>query len=189
MVARSGYTGEYGFELVVPIVQAAAVWNAVVSGAEARGGGPVALGARDTLRLEMGYPLHGHELAADRIATSAPVGWSVGWDKPSFVGKGALVAAKASPRERKIIGLRFKDRGIPREGMNVVAAGDSERQVGVVTSGTFSPTLKVGIAMALVDADALDEEVDLAVDVRGRECAIKRVKLPFVDSSPREVPA
>lgn len=190
VVARSGYTGEYGFELVVPVDNAAAVWDSLVAAARAQDGGPVGLGARDTLRLEMGYPLHGHELAPDRIALAAPVGWTVGWDKPAFVGREAIVTAKTEGSDRKLVALKFADRGIPREGMSVLDVSSGEpREVGVVTSGTFSPSLKAGIALALVEADSAADDVELAVDVRGRQCATTRVTLPFVDSNPRVVPA
>lgn len=189
-VARSGYTGEYGFELVVPTAQAASVWDALVEAAKSQDGGPVGLGARDTLRLEMGYPLHGHELAPDRMALTAPVGWTIGWDKPAFIGREAIVAAKEQGTDRKLVALRFTDRGIPREGMAVVnLSGEEPREVGVVTSGTFSPSLKAGIALALVDTESVSNGDELAVDVRGRQFATERVTLPFVDSNPRVVPA
>lgn len=190
VVARSGYTGEYGFELVVPVGKAASVWGSLVEAARTQNGGPVGLGARDTLRIEMGYPLHGHELAPDRIALAAPVGWTVGWDKPAFVGREAIVTAKAEGSDRKLVALKFADRGIPREGMSVLDVSSGEpREVGVVTSGTFSPSLKAGIALALVEQDSAADDVELAVDVRGRQCATTRVTLPFVDSNPRVVPA
>lgn len=190
VVARSGYTGEYGFELVVPVDIATSVWDSLVEAARTQNGGPVGLGARDTLRLEMGYPLHGHELAPDRIALAAPVGWTVGWDKPAFVGREAVVTAKTEGSDCKLVALKFADRGIPREGMSVLNVSSGEpREVGVVTSGTFSPSLKAGIALALVERDSAADDVELAVDVRGRQCATTRVTLPFVDSNPRVVPA
>lgn len=189
-VARSGYTGEYGFELIVPVAGAAEVWGALAQAAAEVGGGPAGLGARDTLRLEMGYPLHGHELTPDRIALAAPISWTVGWDKAEFVGKSALVAAKESQPSRKLVGLKFLDRGIPRDEMAVLSGvGDQFSEVGIVTSGTFSPSLKVGVALALVDTQVLDSGAELVVDVRGRHCAVERVTLPFVDSNPRVAPA
>lgn len=190
VVARSGYTGEYGFELVVPTDKAASVWESLVQAAYNQGGGPVGLGARDTLRLEMGYPLHGHELVPDQIALAAPVGWTIGWNKSSFVGREAVVAAKENGTDRKLVALMLTDRGVPREGMVVVeVSGEGSREVGVVTSGTFSPSLRVGIALAMVDSRCVANDAQLAVDVRGRKLVTQRITLPFVDSNPRVVPA
>lgn len=203
LVARSGYTGEYGFELVVAVAAAPAVWQAALDSAERLGGGPVGLGARDTLRLEMGYPLHGNELAPDRLALMAPVSWTIGWDKPYFVGQAALDLGKRDGVDQILIGLEFIDRGIPRSGMTVLSStdptGSEYHELGVITSGTFSPTRKVGIALALVDRELLDRTqteavgldgsaAELIVDVRGRHCRARVVKPPFVDSTPRALP-
>lgn len=178
-VCRTGYTGERGYELLVPAADAPAVWDALV----AAGAKPAGLAARDTLRTEMGYPLHGNDLSVDISPVQAGSGWAVGWAKPEFWGRDALVAEKAAGPARRLRGLRATGRGIPRSGMPVMRDGV---QVGVTTSGTFSPTTKVGIALALIDTAAgvaLDDAV--AVDVRGRELACVVVKPPFVPSHVR----
>ncbi|HET6259741.1 MAG TPA: glycine cleavage system aminomethyltransferase GcvT [Pseudonocardia sp.] len=182
-VCRTGYTGERGYELLVPAADAAGVWDALLAGAHAVGGRPCGLGARDTLRTEMGYPLHGQDLSVDISPVQAGSGWAVGWSKPEFWGRDALLAEKEAGPARRLRGLRATRRGVPRAGMAVLRNGE---QVGTTTSGTFSPTLKTGIALALIDTAsgvALDDHV--TVDVRGRtlECAV--VKPPFVPSHVR----
>ena len=122
------------------------MWDGLV----AAGARPCGLGARDTLRTEMGYPLHGQDLAPEITPVQAGSGWAVGWGKPEFWGRDALVAEKAAGPRAALRGLRATGRGVPRPGMDVLADG---ARVGVTTSGTFSPTLKVGIALALLDAD------------------------------------
>lgn len=178
LVSRSGYTGEPGYELIVPAHEAMGLWEALV---EVPAVTPAGLGARDTLRTEMGYALHGHELTDEIGPVEAMLGWAVAWDKPEFHGRGALTQRRAAEGGRRLRGLLFTDRGIPRPGMAVLA-GDVE--VGVTTSGTFSPTLKRGIALALIDRDiVVGDTVD--VDVRGRRISAEVVKPPFVDSSPK----
>jgi aminomethyltransferase len=142
------------------------------------------LGARDTLRTEMGYPLHGHELSREITPNQARAGWAVGWKKPAFWGRDALLAEKEAGPDRVLWGLRADGRGIPRPGMAVVdAAGE---RVGEVTSGTFSPSLRTGIALALIDASAgVQDGAQLAVDVRGRPQAVQVVRPPFVESHVR----
>ncbi|HQR78764.1 MAG TPA: glycine cleavage system aminomethyltransferase GcvT [Actinomycetota bacterium] len=174
-VCRTGYTGERGVELLVPAEQAAGVWDAVT----AAGAVPCGLGARDTLRTEMGYPLHGHELLPDVPARWSAVGWAVAVDKGEFVGRDAYVR---TARERKVVGLRVLDRGVPRAGMSV-HSGDAE--VGQTTSGTFSPTLGCGIALARVESSVtVGDQLD--VMVRGRRLASEVVKMPFVPSHVRD---
>jgi aminomethyltransferase len=178
-VCRTGYTGERGYELLVPAAEAAQVWDALI----AAGARPAGLAARDTLRTEMGYPLHGQDLSVDISPVQAGSGWAVGWSKSEFWGRDALLAEKAAGPARRLRGLRATGRGIPRAGMAVLRDGE---QVGVTTSGTFSPTLKVGIALALIDSAAavgLDDVV--SVDVRGRELPCAVVKPPFVPSHVR----
>jgi aminomethyltransferase len=179
-VCRTGYTGEHGYELLPRWSDARELWDALLAAAEPLGGRAAGLGARDTLRTEMGYPLHGHELTADISPVQAGTSWAVGWQKDAFWGRAALVEEKATGPTRRLRGLKALDRGIPRDGMPVLA-GDG-RQVGITTSGTFSPTLKVGIALALVDTSAgvkLGDEV--SVDVRGRGLRCEVVKPPFVE--------
>jgi aminomethyltransferase len=182
-VCRTGYTGERGYELIVPAATAGEVWDALLAGAQRVGGRPAGLAARDTLRTEMGYPLHGQELTTDVSPLQAGSGWAVGWGKPAFWGREALLAEKEAGPARRLRGLRATGRGVPRAGMDVLVDG---KRVGVTTSGTFSPTLRTGIALALVDSDsgvAPDDQV--VVDVRGRALACTVVKPPFVPSHVR----
>jgi aminomethyltransferase len=182
-VCRTGYTGEHGYELVVRSAHAEAVWDAVLEAGQPYGIRPCGLGARDTLRTEMGYPLHGQDLSLDITPVQARTGWAVGWSKPAFWGRDALLAEKAAGPRRLLWGLEAVDRAIPRPHMTV-HSGDTV--VGEVTSGTFSPTRKVGIALALLDASAgLAAGSLVEVDIRGRRAAMRVVKPPFVTPSVR----
>ena len=180
IVLRSGYTGEKGFELVSRWADAPALWDALVEAMAPYDGLPCGLGARDTLRTEMGYPLHGHELSMQITPNMARSGWAVGWKKDDFWGKAALEEQKAAKDYRLTWGLRATGRGIPRAHCAVKDAGGSV--VGEVTSGTMSPTLKTGIAIALLDR-GIAEGDELVVDVRGRDLPVTVVKPPFVQTS------
>jgi aminomethyltransferase len=182
-VCRTGYTGEHGYELLPPWDRAAVVFDALAEAVAAAGGEPAGLGARDTLRTEMGYPLHGHELSLDISPLQARCGWAIGWKKDAFWGRDALLAEKEAKPRRLLRGLRALGRGVPRADMTVLVG---ETPVGVTTSGTFSPTLKLGIALALIDADAgVVDGQQVAVDVRGRALECEVVTLPFVDAKTR----
>jgi aminomethyltransferase len=179
IVCRTGYTGEHGYELVVAWDDAVTVWDSLV----AEGVQPCGLGARDTLRTEMGYPLHGQDLSREITPVQARSGWAVGWDKPAFWGREALVAEKAAGARRTLRGLELTGRGIPR-GHMTVHAGD--QPIGETTSGTFSPTKKVGIALALIDTAAGVVDGDLVeIDIRGRRAEARVTRPPFVQTSVR----
>ena len=182
-VCRTGYTGERGYELVVPVSAAAAVWDAVLAAGEPYGLQPAGLGARDTLRTEMGYPLHGQDISPAITPVQARLGWAVGWKKQSFFGADALRAEKEAGPRRLLRGLRAAGRAIPRPGM-AVRLPDG-REVGTVTSGTFSPTLKIGIALALIEAGLQDDDV-VTVDIRSRQEPFVITKPPFVTPGVRE---
>ncbi len=173
-VCRTGYTGEHGYELLPRWDDAAALFRALV----AAGGEPAGLGARDTLRTEMGYPLHGHELSLDISPVQARAGWVVGWKKPEFWGKSALQQEKSAGPRRILLGLKALDRGVLRQGQAVLRG---EEVIGETTSGTFSPSLEIGIALALLNTDAAVEPGDeVQVDVRGRRLRAEVVRPPFV---------
>jgi aminomethyltransferase len=179
-VLRTGYTGEHGYELLPTWDAAPALWDALVAAAEPLGGRPAGLGARDTLRTEMGYPLHGQDLSPTITPVQAGASWAVGWTKPAFWGREALLAERADGPARRLLGLLSLDRGIPRPHMAVLSA--SGERIGEVTSGTFSPTKKVGIGLALIDTAAgVGEGDEVAIDVRGRTSSVKIVKPPFVE--------
>ena len=182
-VCRTGYTGEHGYELLPPWESAGVVFDALVTAVSDAGGEPAGLGARDTLRTEMGYPLHGHELSLDISPLQARCGWAIGWKKDAFFGRDALLAEKEAGPRRLLRGLRMVGRGVLRPGLTVLAG---DRPVGVTTSGTFSPTLQAGIALALIDTDAgVDDGQQITVDVRGRATDVEVVRPPFVDLKTR----
>jgi aminomethyltransferase len=179
-VCRTGYTGEHGYELIPGWDDTAAMWDALVREAASFGGLPAGLGARDTLRTEAGYPLHGQDLSLSISPVQARATWAVGWKKDAFWGREALTAERAAGPERLLWGIESLDRGIPRAHMRVLSElGDP---IGEVTSGTFSPTLRKGIGLALVTTDGdLAEGSEVAVDVRGRTSAVRLVRPPFVE--------
>ncbi|UMB71598.1 glycine cleavage system aminomethyltransferase GcvT [Mycobacterium paraterrae] len=182
-VCRSGYTGEHGYELLPPWDSAGVVFDALLAAVKSADGQLAGLGARDTLRTEMGYPLHGHELSADISPLQARCGWAIGWKKDAFFGRDALLAEKEAGPPRLLRGLRAVGRGVLRPDLTVL---DGDRSVGVTTSGTFSPTLKTGIALALVDVDAgIEDGQHVTVDVRGRGLECEVVKPPFVGAKTR----
>jgi aminomethyltransferase len=171
VVAGTGYTGEDGVELAVPADHAAAVWEAVTGA----GVTPAGLGARDTLRLEMGLPLHGHELGPGITPLQAGLGWVVAWGKGDFRGRAALEAERERGVTRRLRGLVVEGRRPPRAEQAVLLDG---MPVGTVTSGNFSPSLATGIALAFLPPDVGDD-ADLAVDVRGTAVPARLAKLPF----------
>jgi aminomethyltransferase len=182
-VCRSGYTGEQGYELLPHWESAGVVFDALVGAVTKAGGQLAGLGARDTLRTEMGYPLHGHELSADISPLQARCGWAIGWKKGAFFGRDALLAEKEAGPRRLLRGLRAVGRGVLRPELTVL---DGDTKVGVTTSGTFSPTLKTGIALALIDTDAgVEDGRHVTVDVRGRGVECEVVRPPFVDPKTR----
>ncbi len=183
-VCRTGYTGEQGYELVPTWDGARPLWDALAQQTAAHGGRPAGLGARDTLRTEMGYPLHGQDLSPEISPLQARAGWAVGWKKDSFFGREALLAEKAAGPSRTLRGLAASDRGVLRPHQQVLDA--SGTSVGDTTSGTFSPTLGKGIALALIDTAAgVADGDELTVDVRGRPLRVTVVKPPFVQSHVR----
>src|SRR5580704_12061702 len=172
-VAGTGYTGEDGVECAVPADVATEFWEAVLS----QGIAPAGLGARDTLRLEAGLPLHGHELGPGITPLQAGLGWVVGWDKGDFTGRAALEEERVNGPPRRLRGFVADGRQPLRDGSDVVAEGEV---VGILTSGNYSPMLEHGIALAFIDA-TVDPQPEVAVDIeqRGRTLAATVVKTPF----------
>jgi aminomethyltransferase len=180
VVSRTGYTGEDGFEVICGAQSAKQVWEALLERGKPQGILPCGLGARDTLRLEAGMALYGHELTETINPYAAGLGWAVKLDKRDFVGREALESFKANPQKAHV-GLLLAGKRIARQGADVY---DGDRSIGQVTSGTFSPTLNVSVAMALVEPAATAIDKSLAIDVRGHREAARVVKLPFYKRKP-----
>ena len=183
VVCRTGYTGERGYELIARNDIAPALWDALLEAGEEFGMLPCGLGARDTLRTEMGYPLHGQDISLDVNPLEAGLSWAVGWKKDAFWGRDALLKVKEEGPKRRLRGLVAVGRGIPRPGMGVTLVPDVP--LGDITSGTFSPTLKKGIGLALIPT-MVHPDAELGVDVRGRREIFASVKPPFVQTQVRE---
>ncbi len=183
VVCRTGYTGERGYELIAENAVAPALWDAILAAGEQHGILPCGLGARDTLRTEMGYPLHGQDISLDVTPNEGRVGWAVGWSKPTFWGRDTLVAEKEAGVRTTLRGLVAQGRGIARPGMSVRITQDLP--IGQVTSGTFSPTLRKGIALALINSQ-IQLGAEVLVDVRGRAEVFVVTKPPFVETDVRE---
>ncbi|MCA1727546.1 MAG: glycine cleavage system aminomethyltransferase GcvT [Actinobacteria bacterium] len=182
VVSRSGYTGEPGYELIVPEETAVPLWRELLERGEDLGVRPIGLAARDTLRLEMGYPLHGNDIDETTTPLQAAASWAVAMDT-EFRGRDALLRQKEFGIPNRLWGLRMTGKLIPRAHY-AVYGGDEP--VGETTSGTFSPTLRIGIAMAyLAPRDRFKPGDTVEIDVRGRRGEAQVVKFPFVDSSPK----
>ena len=176
LATRTGYTGEPGFELFPTSGEGLAVWEALLRSGEDLGIRPIGLGARDTLRLEKGYLLSGQDFDGHQTPLEVNSAWLVKWDRP-FLGREALERQRAREDYRRLVGIRMDDRGIPRHGHPVRFSG---KEAGQVTSGTMSPSLRVGIALASVDKSASAVGTPLDVDIRGTSHPAHVVKLPFL---------
>ncbi len=178
ILSRTGYTGEDGFEIIAPNGEMPALWKkARELGAEAAG-----LGARDTLRLEVGYPLYGHELLEDITPLEAGLSWVLDLEKDDFIGKDVLVKQKAEGMPRRRIGLVLEEKGIPRQGYKLF---DGDTGIGELTSGGFAPTLNKGIGLGLVKSEYRNPK-ELYVEIRGRKVKAKKMKPPFVAKGVKE---
>ncbi len=175
VISATGYTGEDGFELYVPATAAAGLWRRILE----QGGTrvvPAGLGARDSLRLEVGYPLYGNDLDAEHTVLESGLGWITKLDKGPFVGRDALRAQKQEGPARRLVGLAIRERGFPRPGYPILADG---QEVGALTSGTVSPSLGYGVALGYVPAELASEGTSLEVDARGRRLAAVVTRPPF----------
>ncbi len=182
IVCRTGYTGELGFEIIPSWQNAEKVWSQLMQAAEKFNGTACGLGARDILRTEMGYPLHGHEISLSISPIEASASWAVAFDKADFTGKEVLKNQKQNGTKLKLKAILATDRAIPRKDMQVKNA--SGEIVGFVTSGTFSPALKKGIGLALINSD-ISKGDKVLIDVRGKDSVFEIVSLPFVPSKVR----
>ena len=177
LISRNGYSGEDGFEIIGPSEHALSLWDAVL-GEEAE---PCGLGCRDTLRTEMGFCLYGNEIDASTDPLQARLGWTLRFDKPAdFIGRAALARLRQQPGRQRLVGLKLLEKGIPRRGHMVFSS--AERAVGRVTSGTYSTTIKSGIALGFVDGSEARKGTELQIEIRGNKKRAVVVSLPFVPS-------
>lgn len=179
LLARTGYTGEPGIEIMCAAERAPAVWDALVGGATAAV--PAGLVARDTLRVEMGYPLYGQELNRTRTPIEAGLRWACDLEGARFAGADTCVAQAQSGTPERLVAFALTEQGIPRPGQDVI---HGDRRVGTVTSGTLSPVLEHGIGMAYVAHDLARPGADIEIDVRGKRKTARTAKRPLVDTSP-----
>ena len=173
LISRTGYTGEDGFEVMVDASAAEHVWSALIDA----GSVPCGLGARDTLRTEAGLALYGHDIDRTTNPYEARLGWLVNLNKPGFVGRDALTRIKEAGPRRRLVGLEVEAGGVPRQGLLII---HDDARVGIVTSGTFSPSLKRNIAMGYVPIELSKPDQQLAIELRGKPQAAKVTPLPFV---------
>ncbi len=176
MIAGTGYTGEDGFELYLDTDDAVGVWDALLEEGAIDGLIPAGLGARDSLRLEMGYALYGSDLDEDHTPIEAGLGWITKLGKRDFIGRAVLATQREHGVERRLVGLSLLERGFPRPGYEVL---EGDRPVGVVTSGTVSPSLGVGIALAWVPVRLASPETEVTVSLRGKPARARVVRPPF----------
>jgi aminomethyltransferase len=178
IIARTGYTGEDGVEIFVKTDRTVDLWRLLLEHGAPYGVMPCGLGARDSLRLEAALPLHGHELAPDISALESGLGWIVKFDKGDFIGKQALLAQKEQGLKRKLVGFVLTDAGVARQG-DLLVSSEGGEQIGVVTSGTKTPTVQKSLGMALVATQYAAVDSKLSCVVRGRNIAASVVPLPF----------
>ncbi len=176
VITRTGYTGEDGFEFIVPNEIVTRVWENLLTKGRSHGAVPCGLGARDTLRLEAGYLLYGQDIDARRTSYEAGYGWVVKLEKGDFIGRAALLKQRERGLERRMKGLRLLERGVPRPGTPVFFEG---RLCGTLSSATFSPTLQIGIGMGILDRPDLPVGAKLEVELHGRRVPAETVKMPF----------
>ncbi len=181
LIARTGYTGEPGVELMCPWDGAPDVWDALMAGEAPPE--PTGLVARDTLRLEMGYPLYGQELSRARTPIEAGLRWACDLDGGRFFGTGTMRRQAEEGTPQRLAIFRLTEPGIPRAGQDVLVEGEP---AGTVTSGTLSPSLEVGIGMAYVPSAVASPDHDIVIDVRGKPKAARTARRPLVETSPRE---
>lgn len=179
LVARTGYTGEDGVEVFVPAAKSVELWRELMNQGQDLGVTPVGLGARDTLRTEMKFPLYGHEIDDTTNPYAAGLGWVVKPDKKDFIGRDKIVAAKEAGLPRKLIGFKVRDRAIARQGYKLFSFDNKE--IGLVTSGTPAPSLNENIGIAYIDEEFAADGKRFHVDIRGRRVEAEVVPTPFVN--------
>ena len=176
LISRSGYTGEDGFEIYMPSEDASGLWEDILEAGSDEGLLPIGLGARDTLRFEAALPLYGHEISQDISPLEAGLDNFVKLNKDDFIGKQALYAQKEHGVTRRLTGFEMVERGIPRNGYEVQVKAD---RIGFVTTGSFSPTLKKNIGLAMIDSASSKENTEIDIIIRDKPVKAKIIKIPF----------
>jgi aminomethyltransferase len=176
LLARTGYTGEDGFEFYFPPAESERVWNTLIEAGRPEGLIPAGLGARNTLRLEAGYALYGHELDEETTLLEANLGWIAKLEKGEFIGRDVLLQQRAQGTGKKLVGFEMTDRGIARDGYTVYIQGIAS---GYVTSGSYAPFLKKNIGMAYIPPSLADVGRVIEVEIRGKMAGARIVPLPF----------
>ena len=179
IVSRTGYTGEFGFEIYLPDSMTLELWNELLEAGKEYGAAPIGLGARDTLRFEPSFCLYGNELDEETSPLEAGLSWLVKLKKDRFIGRDSLLMEKEQGPERKLVGLELEGRNIARHGYKVMLDG---AEIGAVSSGTFAPTLEKSLAMALVSRSVPGDAEGFSIDVRGRSVPASLTGLPFYRS-------
>jgi aminomethyltransferase len=180
ILSRTGYTGELGYELYHDPKDAPKLWQAIMEVGEPQGLGPVGLGARDTLRLEMKYCLYGNDIDETTTPLEARIGWAVDLDHSDFLGKAALLQQKATGLNRFLVAFKMLERGLPRHGYELFA---EDQKVGIVTSGGQSPSLKQGIGLAYINNPYHKVGTELEIEIRGKRLGVQIIKPPFVQTN------
>ena len=180
ILSRTGYTGELGYEIYLQKEDAVEVWNKIMEVGKEYGLAPIGLGARDTLRLEMKYCLYGNDISKDTHPLEAGIGWTVSLDKEDFIGKDVLVKHEEEGYDRKLVGFKLLGRGIPRHGYKVEHEGE---EIGEVTSGSFSPSLKENIGLAYVKKELAEIGQEIEIVIRKKAVKAEIVKTPFVKNN------
>lgn len=187
IVARTGYTGEDGFEIFVPFQNARRLWQKLLSEGQSLNVLPVGLGARDTLRTEMKYSLYGHEINDHTNPYEAGLGWVVKPMAKDFIGKDMILSERERGIQRRLVGFKLLDRGIPRSGFSLISFDNQE--IGSVTSGTLSPSLNEAIGIGYVNTAYAKENCEFFVQIRGRNCKARVVLTPFIKKGSNEASA
>jgi aminomethyltransferase len=176
ILARTGYTGEDGFEFYFPLAESEQVWNTLIEAGKPEGLVPAGLGARNTLRLEAGYPLYGHELDEQTTLLEANLGWIAKLEKGEFIGRDVLLQQRSQGTRKKLVGFEMTNRGIARDGYTVYVEG---KIAGCVTSGSYAPFLKRNIGMAYISPSLAEAGREIEIDIRGKMAGAQIVPLPF----------
>lgn len=182
LISRLGYTGEDGFEISIPQDQAAAIWDGLVAHSSVK---PVGLAARDSLRLEMGYPLYGHDIDDTTSPVEAGLGWVIAKDHDGFIGAERILQERQNGAARQRVGIRLLDKGIAREGAEL--RDENDARIGILTSGGFSPTLKTAIGQGYVDSARAEPGQKIFVHVRGNNIAAEIVPMPFIPAKTKSM--